>query len=133
MATERVDTDPGVLVWEQTPFKCRMLTHATHPRFEIRLYAHEVLIARKSFTHPAEASEYAVDHFRAAIDESTPPSPSTKNRASPLTASDPRHPVFAIIRFLPWAAVVTMIVVFSLNRFRTRSAQATGPGDGHAD
>ncbi len=126
-----VAEEPGVLVWEQTPFKCRMLTHATHPRFEIRLYAHEVLIARKSFTDHAEASEYAVDHFRAAIDESAPASPSTKNRASPLTARDAHHPVVAIIRFLPWAAVVAMVVVFSLSRLR--SAQATRRSDSRAD
>jgi hypothetical protein len=64
MQVEQTDTEPGVVLWEQAPLRCRFLSHVTEPRFETRLYASGVLIAQAFFTDHIEASAYAVQQMR---------------------------------------------------------------------
>ena len=60
MQAEQLDPQSGIVLWEQAPLKCRFLTHATEPRFEMRLYTSDVLISREFFSDHAKASQYAV-------------------------------------------------------------------------
>ena len=64
MQADQTDTEPGLVLWEQAPLRCRFLSHATEPRFETRLYASGVLIAQTFFTDHLKASAYAVEQMR---------------------------------------------------------------------
>jgi len=64
MQVAQTDTEPGVVLWEQAPLRCRFLSHVTEPRFETRLYASGVLIAQTFFSDHVEASAYAVQQMR---------------------------------------------------------------------
>ena len=63
MQAEQTDTEPGVVLWEQAPLRCRFLSHVTEPRFETLLYASVVLIAQTFFSDHVEASAYAVQQM----------------------------------------------------------------------
>ena len=64
MQAEQTDAEPGLVLWEQAPLRCRFISHETQPRFETRLYASGVLIAQTFFTDSVEASAYAVQQMR---------------------------------------------------------------------
>lgn len=56
---ELVDLSAGKELWALGAVSCRMVTHETSPRFEVRLLVTDGIIARELFDNEVEAAVYA--------------------------------------------------------------------------
>ena len=59
------DLGAGKELWAAGGVSCRLLTHHTAPRFEVRLLSAGGLIARQRFDNEVAAVMFAREHMRA--------------------------------------------------------------------